>query len=118
MFEPRDKVAHFIVRARDGATVDYRAIWQKEQLLLVCLDDSPVSERLTTIADDLDRRQDDLVAIRSRLVVTYDDVPGAPRPGVLIADHWGEVYAALDASASTSADDLIEWLRFLQRKCG
>lgn len=118
MFEPREKVTHFLVRARDGATVDYRTIWQNAQLLLVCLDDSSTSDRLTIIADELAGRQDELADIQSRLVVTYDEVLRAPRPGVLIADRWGEVYATLDASASTSADDLIEWLRFVQRKCG
>lgn len=118
MFEPREKVVHFLVHARGGETVDYRTIWQKAQLLLVSLDDSPASDRLTTIADDLSRRQDELVSVQSRLVVTYDAVAGAPRPGVLVADRWGEVYATLDASAETSADDLIDWLRFVQRKCG
>ncbi len=118
MFEPRDKVAHFLVRARDGATVDYRTIWQNAQLLLVCLDDSPASERFMAIADELAGRGDELAAIESRLVVTADLVPGAPRPGVLIADRWGEIYTTLDASADTSADDLIDWLRVVQRKCG
>lgn len=118
MFEPRDKVSHFVVRARDGATVDYRTIWQKDQLLLVCLDDTSRSAPLTAIADQLAGRPQDFAAIESRLVVTCDLVPGAPRPGVLIADRWGEVYATLDASVETSADDLIDWLRFMQRKCG
>ena len=118
MFEPRDKVAHFVVRALNGATVDYRTIWQKQQLLLICLDDSPASESLTGIANQLAGRGGDFNTAQSHLVVTYDDVRGAPRPGVLVADRWGDVYASLDHTSVTSADDLLDWLRFMQRQCG
>jgi hypothetical protein len=118
MFDPRDKVTHFVVRARNGTTVDYRTIWQKDQLLLICLDDTPASAALTAIADELAGRPDDFRYAQSQLVVTGDEVPGAPRPGVLVADRWGDVYAAIDAASVTSADDLIDWLRFMQRKCG
>lgn len=118
MYAPRDKVAHFVVRARGGATVDYRTIWQTQQLLLICLDDSPASAVLTSIAIELARRHAEINTAQSQLVVTYDEVPGAPRPGVLVADRWGDIYASIDDASATSADDLIDWLRFMQRKCG
>ncbi len=117
MFEPRARVPHFVVRTVDEAEVDYRTIWQKEQLLLVSLDDSEASRPLGVLAGALFGREGDLAATQSRLVVTRDVVPGLPRPGVVVADRWGEIHATLDASSLKDADDLIEWLRFVQRKC-
>lgn len=117
MLEPRERVPHFVVQTIDGRSIDYRTIWQQQSLLLICLDDSDVSRPLSAIADALVLRGTDIATAGAALVVTRDVVPGAPRPGAAIADRWGDIYAAIDAAAVKDADDLIEWLRFLQRKC-
>ena len=58
-----------------------------------------------------------LASLEARLVVTRETVDGVPRPGVVIADRWGEVFAVIDDPARTDVDDLIEWLRWVQMKC-
>ena len=117
MLEPRARVPHFVVRTTDGRAIDYRTIWQQQSLLLICLDDSTESRPFVGIADALAERGADLEAAGAALVVTRDVVAGAPRPGAVIADRWGDIYAVIDATTVKDADDLIEWLRFLQRKC-
>jgi len=117
MYEARGRVPHFVVHTTDNTTVDYGAIWQKQQLLLVCLDDSDASAAVAAVAEELVRRRAELMAAESCLVVTRDVVPGADRPGVVVADRWGEIHASLGASAIEDADDLIEWMRFVRRKC-
>ena len=118
MFDPRPRVAHFVVHTVDGQTVDYREIWQHHQLLLLCLGDGDTGARTTAAAVALTTRADALAAVDTRLVVTHDEVPGAPRPGALVADRWGEIYATLDDAAVTDADDLIDWMRVVQSRCG
>jgi hypothetical protein len=117
VFDPRARVPHFVVRAVDGAEVDYRSIWQTRNLLLVCLDDTDASRPFATVAEDLAKRQAELDTLQSRLVVTRDEVAGVPRPGVVVADRWGDIYATLDASSLKDADDLLEWVGFVQKKC-
>ncbi|ODS55462.1 MAG: hypothetical protein ABS36_09915 [Acidobacteria bacterium SCN 69-37] len=118
MFEPRPRVAHFVVHAVDGQAVDYREIWQRTQLLLLCFDERDAQARTAVVAAALTTRGDALAAVETRLVVTHDVVPGAPRPGALVADRWGEIYATLDDEAVTDADDLIDWMRVVQSRCG
>jgi hypothetical protein len=117
MHEPRERVPHFVVRTIDGQSVDYRTIWQQQSLLLICLDDSDASRPLSAVAEALALRGTDIANAGGVLVLTRDVVSSAPRPGAVIADRWGDIYAAIDATAVKDADDLIEWLRFLQRKC-
>lgn len=118
MFEPRLRVPHFVVTSVDGDVVDYRAIWQNANLLLVCLDESEASQPLAVIAAELAGRSSEFAALQSRLVVTRDAIPTVSHPGVVIADRWGEIHATLDSAAVTDANDLVEWLRFIERRCG
>jgi hypothetical protein len=110
-----DQVPHFAVAATDGARVAYGDIWQRKNLLLVSLG-----------AEEPDRYAADVSSLGPRLaeydtasVVTRDAIPGVPAPGVLIADRWGEVQAVIERrpSEGPSADDLIEWLSYVQRRC-
>lgn len=118
MFEPRTRVPHFVVTAVDGQVVDYRSIWQKANLLLVCLDESEAARPLAGIAAELIGRESEFESLQARLVVTGDAIVSIPRPGVVIADRWSEIHATLDAAAVSDANDLLEWLRFIERRCG
>jgi hypothetical protein len=118
VIEPRARVPHFVVTSVDGEVVDYRAIWQNANLLLVCLDESGASRPLEAIAAELAGRSSEFAALQSRLVVTRDAIHAVPRPGVVIADRWSEIHAMLDSAAVTDANDLLEWLRFIERRCG
>ena len=118
MFEPRARMPHFVVTAVDGRVVDYRTIWQNANLLLVCLDESEASQPLGIIAAELAARAGEFATLQARLVVTRDAIPTVPRPGVVIADRWSEIHATLDGAAVTDANDLLEWLRFIERWFG
>jgi hypothetical protein len=117
VFEPRARVPHFLVRTIDGTEVDYQSIWQTRNLLLVCLDDTDGSRPFTAVVNELGARQRELDTLESRLVVTRDVVVGVPRPGVVVADRWGDIYATIDTSSLKDADDLLEWVGFVQKKC-
>lgn len=119
MLQRSDQVPHFQVTALDGHAVAYETFWQHRHLLLICVDDADdaASARLGAVARDLAARAADVDGLGARLVVTHDEVPGVPRPGVVIADRWGEVFTVIDDPARFDADDLVEWLRWLQMKC-
>lgn len=117
MFEPRARVPHFVVRTVDGATVDYRSIWQMRHLLLISLDDAAASGPFVAVADDLAARRPDLDTLQASLVVTRDPIVGVSRPGVVVADRWGDIYATIDGTALTDADDLLDWVGLAQKQC-
>jgi len=115
----RDSMPMFTVTNRlDGAPFAYESVWQRKNLLLVCVpetDSAAVAyvQRLLTAAGDLG-------AYDAQLIVTADTVPGIPSPGVAVADRWGEIYfihAADRADALPTADDVLDWLRFVQMQC-
>lgn len=111
------RVPHFHVTDTSAARVAYdEAIWQRDHLLLVSLGDDD-GDPFAAIARDLQGRASDIAALEARLVVTRDPIAGVPRPGAVVADRWGEVFAVIDEAGSTYADDLIEWIRWVQMKC-
>jgi len=118
VFQPRPRVPHFVVTGVDGQMVDYRTIWQQANLVLVCLDESEASRPLAAIAAELAGREEEFAALQARLVVTREAIAAVPRPGVVIADRWSEIHATLDVAGVTDANDLMEWVRFIERRCG
>jgi hypothetical protein len=110
---------HFTVTRTDGTRVRYESIWQRKNLLLVLLPrkaDSASEEYASQVAD----RSADITTEDAEYVVTRDPIAGAPTPGVVVADRWGEVHfiaGADDVSALPSPDDLVDWLRYVQVKC-
>lgn len=113
-------VPHFDVSDFDGEFVRYQDIWQRSNLLLVCLGgaDTAASSRYR---DALAGRNDDLTRHETRVVVTGDSIPGLPSPSVVIADRWGEVHHVATSDEALAGlpppDALIEWLRFVQIRC-
>ena len=119
MLHTGELVPHFTVRTIDGDAVEYSAIWQHRNMVLVTL---PPEE-----ADPGRDYADAVVARRSELghenavgIVTHDAVPGVPSPGVLVADRWGEIafIAGADRPADLpSIDELMQWLHYVQIRC-
>lgn len=115
----RDAMPHFTVTRIDGPPVRYESIWQRKNLLLVLLPrnvDGASAKYASQVAD----RSADITAEDAAYVITRDPIAGAPTPGVVVADRWGEVHfvaGADDVAALPSADDLIDWLRYVQVKC-
>jgi hypothetical protein len=105
------------VRTVEGTVFSYDTIWQRKNLVLVSLPDSTAN---ATYAAELLARAPEFHARHSALVVTYDRVSGLPAPGVLIADRWGEVVhvaAVSDTGTLPGADDLLEWVDYVERRC-
>lgn len=109
---------HFVVRTTEGTTVDYRSIWQRDQLLLICLDQSAASDPLLRLAWDLAARGKDLSVVETSLVVTREPIAGLPCPGLVLADRYGEIFWTREPGGVTDADDVIDTLRVMQSRCG
>jgi hypothetical protein len=114
-----DRVPHFTVATLDGGRASYSDLWQRENLLLVLLPDRP-SGRESACVGDLRARDAEWASFDAACVLTRDDVPGAPRPGVVIADRWGEIHLVQGARLVEQlppAEELVEWLRYIAHKC-
>jgi hypothetical protein len=116
MLHEGDRVPHFDVTTIDGARVSYADVWQRRNLVLLCL---PDGERARQYADKvtaafIDLTDDVLV------VATGDELPGLSAPSVLVADKWGEVY---NVTAAPGVDDLpapaqvVDWVQFVRHEC-
>ena len=111
MLKAGDILSFFRVTARDGRAVAYAEIWQKKNLVLVQLPYAGAEPYVS----QLDARMADLTAYETACVITRDQVPGLPSPGVAVADRWGELFFV--AAGLEPVDELIEWLRYTQMQC-
>jgi hypothetical protein len=89
MLQRRDLVPHFAVMKLDGSHASYHEIWQRKNLLLVLLPVEESAERADYVSQ-LEGRAQDFTVHETECVITADAVLDLPRPGVLIADRWGE----------------------------
>jgi hypothetical protein len=119
MLRPGDTLPHFEVMTLDAGRVRYRDLWQRRALVILALrrtdTASPAVSRLMACRAEVE-------AADAALVVTTSPVAGMDAPAVLIADRYGMVQyvAAAPAGESLSwpdADDLFQWLRYLQSIC-
>lgn len=118
MLERGDQVPHFQVTALDSSSVHYVEIWQRKNLLLVSVptESMDASSYAAKLTDRLRQMAADDVAC----VITLDAVSGVGRPGVVVADRWGEICFAEEAARVKDLpgpDELIEWLHYLQKRC-
>lgn len=116
MLQRGDSVPHFDVRQIDGKGTSYSDVWQHRNLVLVVTGDDESAPVAETVAG-LRARASQIVQLDTVTVVTADDVPGVSRPGIVIADRWGEIAHVADRAAWLDATGVIEWLEFLQHKC-
>lgn len=117
MLQPGSLLPHFTLVSLDGTPHAYSDIWQRKNLLLVLLQDDQASENY---AAELRGRMSDLTARDTACIMSREDVAGAPRPGVLVADKWGEVHVVAGDDAAgglPTPDELVEWLRYVQMQC-
>ena len=118
MLNAHDPMPMFTASQVDDGVVDYRDLWQRKQLVLVSLTEhdatrGPYVESLLAHAPALGQAD-------TALVVTGDSIEGIPRPGVVVADRWGEV--RLVASGRRAADlpdaaALAEWVSSVGMEC-
>ena len=111
---------HFEVRDVSGTLVRYRDVWQRANLLLVCLAgaDPQAAEEYRAAIED---QGDAITATETNLVMTWDAVAGLPAPCVVIGDRWGEVQSLAAADSSLAAlpapAELLEWLHYVRMRC-
>jgi hypothetical protein len=89
MLERGDQVPHFAVTMLHGTRTDYSEIWQRRNLLLVCLPAEAPAEVIRRYASQLSARIHEVAQQDTACVITSDGVSDVPRPGVLVADRWG-----------------------------
>jgi hypothetical protein len=95
------------------------AIWQRRNLLLVALpSEGDVVD--STYVDDLLQQSALLTHHDTRLVLTRESVPGLPKPGLLVADRWGEIYFAVSTahvSELPRPSTILTWVRAVDHEC-
>ena len=104
----------FDVTTVTGERIKYADLWQRRNVLLVCL---PADETTahTSYANALARHSAELDAYSAVPVVTRDAVAGLPQPSAVIADRWGEVQYL--ASGLPPVQSLLDTLDYVQRRC-
>jgi hypothetical protein len=119
MLRTSEQVPHFTVTDHSGRAFSYDRIWQHQNLLLVLVDGND-PDGAVAYRDHLHAHMAELTAHDTACVVTAEPVPGAPLPGVVIADRWGEIWHVQPAGSNAElprADALVEWLRYVQIQC-
>lgn len=122
MLARKDRFPHVSVRCIDGSVFDYDDVWQQRHLLLVALAEEG-ADRLEDEARylaDLSAHEDALQRYDTRMVVTREAIAGMPRPGVLVADRYGEIVTVSTADGAASlpdAADLEDWARLIAHAC-
>ena len=116
-----DRVPHFSVARLGGGRAEYAETWQRRNLLLVTL---PAAAEMAVAAEAyaaaIAAHSSGWAESETDLVITTDPVSGVPSPGVLVADRWGEIHGAWyqpTPDRLPAAEELAEWLRYLQQVC-
>jgi hypothetical protein len=121
MLQRGDRVPHFTARRQDGSEVRYETqIWQQRNLLLVSIPGGRDEGGFAEYSRQLTERAADIAATETAIVITGAGIAGVPRPGVVMADRWGEIAFAVEAARASDlpvVDEILEWLRFVQHKC-
>jgi hypothetical protein len=113
---PGDQVPHFDVRDAGGTRVSYGSIWQRRHLVLAVLPAGAGAGYASELRLAMQSDGGDDVEV----IVTSDEVDGVERPGVLVADRWGEVVFAAAGdrvSALPAPGEIAEWVRYVRAKC-
>jgi hypothetical protein len=113
-----DQVPHFAVTTLDGARVEYRDLWQRQNLLLVFVASTDASSGRDRVSELVGVRPE-LAALNTACVITAERLAGFPASGVVIADRWGEIQAIVDDADDVvrDPDDILDWLRYVQNRC-
>ena len=119
MLQRGDSVPHFEVTTVGGELFSYSTIWQRKNLVLLCLP-AAESESSGAYMSELLARKSEVRAKDAECVVTRDPVAGIASPGIIVADRWGEIAHVAQATHVddlTSPEDLLDWLDYLEKRC-
>ncbi|RPJ84332.1 MAG: hypothetical protein EHM13_04830 [Acidobacteria bacterium] len=117
--ERGDLVPQFEVTTLEGNRVSYSTIWQHRNLVLVRL---PTGEREDSrqYASSMVARAQGFAEGAATCVITRDEIPWAPAPGVVVADRWGEIVhlaAAPNVAGLPSPSEILEWVHYIETRC-
>jgi len=96
----------------------YEELWQRKNLVLVCLPAS--DDAADAYLAELSRRSAEFDEYCAGLVITRQPVRGLPCPGVVIADRWGEIQYLAPSSGTSGLPELrelLDTLDYVQRRC-
>jgi len=119
MLQKGDLVPHLEVETVHGQVFRYSTIWQQTNLVLVVLPRSE-SPSIATYVSELTARLAEFSEQGTKCVITRERAAGIAAPGVLVADRWGEigyVTTVADVSDLPSAQDLLDWVAYVQNQC-
>jgi hypothetical protein len=105
----------FDVTTVRGDRVNYADLWQRRNVLLVCVP-ADSTTRDSDYVNELERHSAEVDAYAAVLVVAREAVAGLAQPSVVIADRWGEVQY-LAASDLPPIQTLLDTLDYAQRRC-
>lgn len=112
-----ETVPHFTVQTVTGDMFNYSSIWQRKNLVLITVEPTAAAHHYV---GTLREHEAEFDALDSICIVTTDRVAGLPGPAALVADRWGEivhVIGAADVAGLPSAQELLDWLEYLQNRC-
>jgi len=118
MIQKGDALPFFDTTSVEGERVRYADLWQRRNVLLVCLPPGPAADE--EYVRELSRRAPEFEQYTATCIVTHDRIPGIPSPGVAIADRWGEVqYLASSATIGELPEigGLVDTLYYIHRRC-
>ena len=119
MLQRGDSVPHVEVTTVGGEPFSYSTIWQRKNLVLLCLP-AAESQCSDTYLSELAARKSAFAAKDAACVVTRDPVAEIASPGIVVADRWGEIVHIAQATpvdALPSPEDLLDWLDYLEKRC-
>ena len=119
MLQRGELVPHFTVTRLDGSRASYDDIWQRKNLLLVVLPAEESAERADYVSQ-IGAHTQAFSAHEAECVMTTDHVLDLPRPGIVVADRWGEIYfvgSGCKVAELPKIDEILEWLRFIEHEC-
>ena len=114
-----DTLPFFSAITLAGERVRYEELWQRKNVVLVCLPPQP-SEGDDEYVAELAERAAEVESHAAACIVTRDAVAGIAAPGLAIADRWGEVqYLASSATTRGLPDvtDILDTLDYVSRRC-
>jgi hypothetical protein len=120
MVQRGEQVPHFTVRTMDGMRVNYSEIWQRRNLLLVCLLAEASDDSSRSYVSELNSRAVEIRQQDAEHVITTECISGLPCPGVVVADRWGEIYfvaAGATVGRLPGPDELLAWLQHIKYEC-
>lgn len=109
----------FEVTTLDGRRVRYADVWQHRNLVLITIPSGQAAQAGERMGD----WRNAAAAVQgpdNEWIVTSGEVEGVARPGVLVADQWGEIHFVTEAATSAdlpSGEELLEWLEYVQHQC-